>query len=165
MKTMQREAFDSRSGESSQAAAAGDNNAGIAILDFPDLKGALRNMGEWSFTTFMWILWGYLFLPLLNILLWLIGVGHFYATIIVEAHYHDVMAMARQTGWLVIVVFLLLRGWGLYNYYRFGKSERRISVSPASTRQLAEFFGVAEDTVLQLRDQKEVIWEGCYERS
>jgi biofilm PGA synthesis protein PgaD len=164
MQTMQSEKFDSRSGKRSQAAWAGAN-AGIEIIDYPGLKGALLNMGEWSFTACMWILWGYLFLPLLNILLWLIGIRHFYATIIVEAHYHDVMAMARKTGWLVIVVFLLLRGWGIYNYYRFGKHERRISVSPASTRQLAEFFCVTEDAVIRLRDQKEVVWEGCYERS
>lgn len=137
----------------------------IVIIDRPDLKTVLRNMGEWSFTTFMWVLWVYLFLPVINILLWVFGGHRFYITVVQEAHYQDAIDMFQNTGWFVLIVFLILRGWGLYNYHRFGKRERRKQASSVSMDQMADFFQVTEATVARMRDQQEVVWEGRYEQS
>ncbi len=140
-------------------------SSGIVIIDRPDLKTVLRNMGEWSFTTFMWVLWVYLFLPIINILLWVFGGHRFYITVVQEAHYQDAIDMFQNTGWFVLIVFLILRGWGLYNYHRFGKRERRKQASPVSMDQMADFFQVTEATVARMRDQQEVVWDGRYEQS
>lgn len=139
-------------------------DSGIGIIDHPQLKSVLRNMGEWSFTTFMWVLWGYLFLPLVNILLWIFGGHLFYFTVFEEAHYRDAVDMFQKTGWFVLAVFLALRGWGVYNYHRFGKRDRRRSMPPASIGQLADFFNLPEATVARMQNQKEVEWDGYYDR-
>ena len=137
----------------------------ITVIDHPELKSVLRNMSEWSFTTVMWVLWVYLFLPLINLLLWIFGGHRIYITVVEEAHYRDAIQMFQNTGWCVLIIFLILRGWGYYNYHRFGKRERRKATPPVSTGQMADFFHVTEATVIRLRDQKEVVWEGRYESS
>lgn len=137
----------------------------IRIIDNPELKTVLRNMGEWSFTTFMWALWIYLFLPLINIILWIFGGHRFYLTVVEEARYRDVIAMFQNMGGFVLIVFLVLRGWGYYNYHRFGKRERRKASNPASAKQMGQFFHLTEDEVVALQHQKEVVWEKPYESS
>ena len=137
----------------------------IRIIDNPDLKTVLRNMGEWSFTTFMWILWVYLFFPLINILLWIFGGHRFYLTVVEEAHYRDVIAMFQNMGGFVLIVFLILRAWGYYNYHRFGKRERRKASLPTSAKQMGELFYLTEAEVVALQHQKEVVWERLYEKS
>lgn len=141
------------------------DNDEIEIIDLPQLKGMLRNVGEWSFTTVMWILWAYLFLPLINLIMWAVGGRHLYVTIIEEAHYHDIIGMIQKTGWFVLAIFLIMRGWGYYNYHRFGKRERRRSVPPASTQAMAVFFNLPQAAVERLQGQKEVIWMRRYEQS
>ena len=46
--------------------------ARITIEDNPKLRGRLRTAFEWSFTSFMWALWLYLFLPLVSLVLWVV---------------------------------------------------------------------------------------------
>jgi poly-beta-1,6-N-acetyl-D-glucosamine biosynthesis protein PgaD len=138
-------------------------DASIEIIDRPQLRSTLRNIGEWSFTTIMWVLWGYFFLPMINLLMWLIGGGQIYAIIIHQAHYRDLIRMIQTTGWFALAIFVVLRGWGYYNYRRYGKRERRRSVPPASVESLAAFFNLSEATTRRLQHQKEIIWEGRYE--
>jgi len=137
----------------------------IEIIDRPQLRSTLRNVGEWSFTTIMWVLWGYFFLPMINLLLWLLGGGHILAVIIYQAHYRDLIRMIQTTGWFALAIFVVLRGWGYYNYHRYGKRERRLSVPPASTEALAAFFNLSEAATIRIQHQKEIIWEDRYERS
>lgn len=140
-------------------------NSPIEIIDRPQLRSTLRNVGEWSFTTIMWVLWGYFFLPMINILLWLLGGGHIYAVIIHQAHYRDLLRMIQTTGWFAIAIFVVLRGWGYYNYRRYGKKERRRAVPPASVESLAAFFNLSEATTRRLQHQKEILWEDRYENA
>ena len=141
------------------------SDSGIQLLDHPDLKTVLLNMGEWSFTTFMWAVWIYLFLPLINILLWIFGGHLFYVSVVDEAHYRDAVTMFQNMGIFVLIVFLILRGWGYYNYHRFGKLSRRKAPLPASAEQMAGFFKLTTAEVLALQHQKEVVWEKTYENS
>jgi len=50
----------------------------IKIIDKPKLKTFLRTITELTFTSVMWGFWIYLFLPLVNVVLWLFGIRYFY---------------------------------------------------------------------------------------
>jgi biofilm PGA synthesis protein PgaD len=118
----------------------------------------MRNIGEWSFTTLMWGLWIYLFLPLLNVVLWLLGFHLFYVKVIERGGYIQLLTLLGKMGWAVLLVFGTLRLWGYYNYIRFGKKNRRKSVSPTTADQLSGFFHLPRDQVLEMQSKKEVVW-------
>ena len=95
------------------------------IEDHPELRGFLRNSVEWSFTLAMWLLWIYFFLPLISLVLWGFGLVNVYQNLFrwdVLPQLHEVLKMV---GVLVVVIFIVLRGWGYYNYYVFGRRNRR----------------------------------------
>lgn len=135
----------------------------IEIIDHRQLKSFKRNIGEWSFTTLMWAVWIYLFIPLVNIFLWVIGGSHIYTTLIEQATYRQALEMMRNTGIYVIVVFIVLRGWGFYNLHRFGKKDRRKARPPVTIEEMSEFFEMDIDELRRFQDQKEIIWDRRYE--
>lgn len=131
----------------------------IKIIDKPKLKSLLRNVTELSFTGIMWGLWLYLFLPLLNLVLWLLGIRYFYIEVIEKAGYKELINLLGRLGWIILVVFLILRLWGYYNYRRFGKRDKRKSLpSNNADKEMAEYFQIPLDLVLDLQLSKEVVW-------
>lgn len=130
----------------------------IEIRDNPKLKSFLRNVGEWSFTTLMWALWLYLFLPLLNVILWFLGIRFFYVEVFEKAGYVQLLNLLNKIGWGILAVFAILRFWGYYNYLRFGRKDRRKSTSSTTVGQLSESFNLPPEKILELQSQKEVVW-------
>lgn len=111
-----------------------------------------------SFTTLMWALWLYLFLPLLNVILWLLGIRFFYVEVFEKAGYMQLLNLLSNMGWSILVVFAVLRFWGYYNYLRFGKKDRRKFVSSTTAEQLSGFFNLPPEQIVELQSKKEVIW-------
>ena len=130
----------------------------IEIINNAKLKSFLRNVSEWSFTTLVWALWLYLFLPLLNIILWLLGIHVFYVEVIEEAGYLQLLNLFYKMGWSILIVFAVLRFWGYYNYRRFGKKDRRKFVSSTTAKQLSGLFNLPPEQIVELQSKKEVIW-------
>ena len=106
----------------------------------------------------MWGLWIYLFLPLLNVILWLLGFHLFYVKVIERGGYIHLLNLLGKVGWAVLLIFGILRLWGYYNYVRFGRKNRRKIVSPTTADQLSGFFHLPPDQVLELQSKKEVVW-------
>ena len=129
----------------------------ITIIDNPSLKGFFRNMGEWSFTILMWGVWVYLFLPVLNILLWLFGIRHFYIEVIEKGGYLELLGLVQHIGWTILIVFAVLRLWGYYNYKKFGQLNRRKFPQTTTNVQLSKYFKVPVETIKNLQNKKEIL--------
>ena len=130
----------------------------IKIIDNPSLKGFFRNIGEWTVTVFMWGIWVYFFLPILNIVLWLLGVRYFYSEVIAPGAYSELLILLSRVGWIILVVFIILRFWGYYNYLRFGKLNRRKFPAPTTAADLSRFCRIPAERILSFQSQKEVFW-------
>ncbi len=128
----------------------------ICIIDKPDLKSKGRKLSEMSITTFIWLLWLWLFLPVVNTLLWMVGAQTFYHTLIVDTGYIDFFTLARRMGLTVIMVFIIMRAWGYYNYWRFGRRNKRKNLPDATPAKISEIFRLSPDEVVTLQASKEV---------
>ncbi|MCP3676033.1 MAG: poly-beta-1,6-N-acetyl-D-glucosamine biosynthesis protein PgaD [Deltaproteobacteria bacterium] len=128
----------------------------IYIIDKPDLKSKGRKLSEMSITTFIWLLWLWLFLPVINTLLWMVGAQTFYHTLIVDTGYIDFFTLARRMGLTVIVVFIIMRVWGYYNYWRFGRRNKRKNLPDATPAKISEIFRLSPDEIVTLQASKEV---------
>ncbi|PIP12730.1 MAG: poly-beta-1,6-N-acetyl-D-glucosamine biosynthesis protein PgaD [bacterium (Candidatus Stahlbacteria) CG23_combo_of_CG06-09_8_20_14_all_40_9] len=130
----------------------------IEIIDKPKLKSFIRNLTEMSFTVIIWGFWLYLFLPLLTFVLWLLGIRYFYTEVIEAAGYRELINLWGKVGWSILGIFLILRLWGYYNYWRFGKRERRKRFSSNTYHKLAEYFQIPLEQLPTLQSSKEVVW-------
>jgi biofilm PGA synthesis protein PgaD len=130
----------------------------IEIIDKPKLKSFVRKITELSFTSLMWGLWFYLFLPLLNFVLWIVGIRYFYIEVFDLAGYKGLIDLLMKAGWVILSVFLVLRSWGFYNYWRFGKKERRKSLPSETFEKTVEYFQVSPEQIQQIQSSKEVAW-------
>ncbi len=130
----------------------------IEIIDKPKLKSFLRKITELSFTSLMWGLWFYLFLPILTLILWALGFRNFYIEVFEFAGYKGLITILLKAGWVILSVFLVLRFWGLYNYWRFGKRERRKNLPSETLIKTVEYFRVSPEQIQDLQSSKEVEW-------
>jgi poly-beta-1,6-N-acetyl-D-glucosamine biosynthesis protein PgaD len=129
----------------------------IKIVDRPKLKSFLRNTTEWSITILVWGFWLYLLLPILNSVLWVLGIRYFYVEMLEKAGYRQLLELFGKMGWTILIVFLVLRLWGYYNYVKFGKKDRRKSAPSTTAEQLSEFFHVPPEQIPELQSRKEIV--------
>ncbi len=130
----------------------------IEIRDNPSLKSFLRTITELSITGIVWGLWLYLLSPILSLVLWILGFRYFYVEVIEKVGYKEFFALISKMGWIILVVFVVLRSWGYYNYWRFGKRNKRRSVATSGIDQFAEYFNLHPDKVKELMSKKEIVW-------
>lgn len=132
--------------------------APIRIEDSSKHRGFFRTTLEWSFTSLMWALWGYLFLPLVSLILWIAGLGYIYGAVFEESALTRLLELVSRMGWAVLIIFIVLRGWGYYNYYVFGRKNRRKHRDPVNLEKLGSHFGLTEQDVVALQATKQVYW-------
>ena len=135
----------------------------IRIEDNSELRSLARRIVEWGFTTFMWALWLYLFLPLVTVVLWVAGAHYVYLAFFERSALDQLVEMITKIGWAVMVIFLVMRGWGYYNYYVFGRKNRRKMHNVAGTADLGKHIGLTGQEVWGLQNQKEIVWEPLYD--
>ena len=133
------------------------------IEDREDLRTFLRNTTEWGFTVVMWALWIYLFLPLISLLLWVAGAPYIYKTVFTEEVLYRLINLLINMGWAMLVIFLVLRGWGLYNYFIFGRHNRRKQHPEVTQEQMGRHFGLNAEEVKALQEKREITWSGLYD--
>jgi poly-beta-1,6-N-acetyl-D-glucosamine biosynthesis protein PgaD len=74
-----------------------------------------------------------------------------------KAGYRQLLELFGKMGWTILVVFLVLRLWGYYNYVKFGKKDRRKSAPSTTAEQLSEFFHVPPEQIPELQSRKEIV--------
>ena len=130
----------------------------IEVRDNPGLRSFLRNVTETTFTGFVWAIWIYLLLPVINITIWIFGFGFMNLSVIEQVSYEELLDLLIKMGWAVLIVFLVFHLWGYYNYIRFGKKSRRKSSATVTIEQLAAHYRIPADEIRKLQEQKEIVW-------
>lgn len=130
----------------------------IQIEDDTKLISPVRSAVEKFFTALMWIIWGYLFLPMATLIVWFVIGRYMHRHLIESAGLSQLADMILRMGWLVLIIFIVLRGWGYYNYYVFGRKNRRKTVHKVTAGEIGDHFGLNEETVHNLQEQKEIYW-------
>lgn len=124
------------------------------IIDRPDKQTFYQKVGHGSLTLLFWILWGYLWLPVITLILWYFGVDFFYDRLIQE----DTTWLHTMDWYLAVIVtimgvFLL---WASINWLRFRGSDRRKPRQHVSLSEMAHKYKVPEKNLESWRHQKRV---------
>lgn len=115
------------------------------IISLPQQQNPLQRRLYTALTALAWVAWIHLWLPLVTLIAWGIGLGQVYRFIVVDdaAHGLDDLVFLVRAGTACAAVFLL---WTSYNRWRFRGVERRGPVADATPQAIADYFG-ANDVV------------------
>ena len=106
-------------------------------------------------TTAMWVLYGYLWLPLISLLAWYLGVRFAYDLVIRAGGLESLLTILFWFGIVLMGTAIIIVGWSAVQRGRFARHERRIwspSLDPEAERR---YWDLPEDVFQCLRrDQR-----------
>jgi biofilm PGA synthesis protein PgaD len=123
-------------------------------IDVPELLTARERTRDTLFTALMWLVYVYLWVPLLSFAAWALGFELAYDVMIrsggAKTLRPALLAYLSILGLIVAVVVL----WSLINRARFHNAARRKSVPAIGDEQMAAWFGIAMTALAELRASK-----------
>lgn len=127
------------------------------IIERPELQSHVHRYG-WSSVTFIfWVLYIYLWLPLITLIVWWIGVKLFHTQMIEFNGYTGLIGKLGLYGTIIIILSATLIGWANVERFRFKDSVRRSDSTPVPVGDIAKLFKLQENQLIQLRQKQSLI--------
>jgi biofilm PGA synthesis protein PgaD len=128
------------------------------IFDRPELQARRHRWVYSTLTLVAWVVWMYLWLPLITILAWYFGVRTFLREVIIPEP-GTLFTLVMIYLFVVIVMGALLITWSRYNLSRFGGKDRRRSPESVPDREVEEWFDLAHGTLAKFRSSARLVVE------
>lgn len=128
-------------------------------IDAPELLTGPERTRDTIFTAIMWVVYLYLWVPLVSLFAWWLGVEFAYDVMIRMGGARDLDSILAVYGIIVIVIFCTVAFWSLGNRFRYGRMKRRHAHDDLSIDTMAEFFDVEPEKVEWLRETQSVAIE------
>lgn len=121
-----------------------------SIIYRPDLQPPGKRLLFSGITLLAWLVWSYLFLPLLSAAAWWFGVSTFREQMLDTGRGGYLLTL---TGYVIVIVVtsLVIIGWSRYNQFRFGGPDRRQPVLPVTDAMIQERFNLDADELQKAR--------------
>lgn len=117
-----------------------DNDYNPLIINRPEALDPARRNIEWGITTIGWAIWIFLVRPVLLIFLWILGIRIFTHQMIDLQGFMGLLEKWQLYIGIILAIYIIVRGWNVYNFNRFSKMNRRRTVRDVTVNELAEFF-------------------------
>ncbi|MDZ7789680.1 MAG: poly-beta-1,6-N-acetyl-D-glucosamine biosynthesis protein PgaD [Xanthomonadales bacterium] len=118
------------------------------IIYRPDLQPRGQRVLFSGITLLAWIIWLYLFLPLISLAAWWFGIESFREQVLEPGRSGHLVTLSVYAV-VVAVSALIIIGWSRYNLVRFRRADRRRPLPPVTTEMTRERFALEAD---MLRD-------------
>ena len=127
------------------------------IINRPELQSTSQRVIYPIITFVFWMLWIYIWLPLLSLIAWGFGVQLFYDEMILENGFDALIELAGIYAMMIFLLAAALLGWAQYNWVRFKNVERRRAIDLVSTEDMAEYFQVDKEKLIIWRDANRMV--------
>ncbi|MBU0620230.1 MAG: poly-beta-1,6-N-acetyl-D-glucosamine biosynthesis protein PgaD [Gammaproteobacteria bacterium] len=129
------------------------------IIDHPEWQKPKDKYVFGFITLGFWMLWIYLWLPLLSLLAWILGFKIFHLQMIEMKGYEGLLSLLG--GYLLVI--LLMSGslyvWASYNIYRFSGMSRRVPRPLVSLEAQAKILKASPDELAKWQQSQMIIVE------
>lgn len=119
------------------------------IYTDPSLSPLPQRVGWAMFTAFFWMMWVYLWLPLITIGLWALGINSVFTQLEPNAR-REFAELGRLVPWYALVVLIMggaLLLWARLEFMRFHNVSRRSQPHAVPVNELADYTGHSADEV------------------
>lgn len=120
------------------------------IIHHPERQGRRRRTVFTALTATAWALYFYLWLPLITLLAWVLGVRTTYGELYLKQHAVDPFLLLALP-FIALVCAVVLLAWAEYNRARFSGGERRKAMGPVGEDTVALALGADPATAAALR--------------
>jgi biofilm PGA synthesis protein PgaD len=117
------------------------------LIERSDLQSPRQRTLYGALTLGFWAFWFYLWLPLLALLAWALGVQQAYKYMIVLGGYQDVLRLLAIYALVILLMGGALVCWAAYNIIRFRGIERRTDALPVTPTEIGRDFGQNPNSV------------------
>lgn len=127
------------------------------IIHNPNLQTLRQRYAYAALTLAFWILWFYLWTPLITLVAWLLGADRFYDTMIGRGGIDMLMSMLGLFGLVILSMGTVFGGWALYNRWRVRGRDKRRGSPAVSDAELGEYFTLTPEQLALLRDSRRAV--------
>jgi biofilm PGA synthesis protein PgaD len=127
------------------------------IIESPNLQDLRQRYAFAALTLVFWVVWFYLWIPLVSLVAWLMGIEVFYDQMILL---DGLRGLRDLLGWYGLVIALLglsLGGWAWYNFKRFGGREKRRDSPLLEPEAIAGHFGLTEGQLAAAKSAQRLV--------
>lgn len=128
------------------------------IIDRPELQARRHRWTYSTLTLVAWAVWMYLWLPVVTIVAWYLGVRTFIREIMLPDR-AVVLTLVLSYLAVIIVMGVILVVWSRYNLRRFRDLDRRRASPPVTDQVILEWFRCSPENMERLRVEKSVTVE------
>ncbi|MEZ5551068.1 MAG: poly-beta-1,6-N-acetyl-D-glucosamine biosynthesis protein PgaD [Pseudomonadales bacterium] len=106
-------------------------------------------------TLALWALYAYLWLPLISLFAWLLGLQFAYTLVERAGGPASLVNLLYWFGLFVLLISLCIVGWSRFQLRRFGERERRLAVPTVTFEQEAAYWDIDRTTLTRLRERQQ----------
>jgi biofilm PGA synthesis protein PgaD len=110
------------------------------IIDRADLQTLQHRTISGVVTFAFWLIWAYLWVPLLALIAWAVGLEQAYKYMFVLGGYEEVLGLLGVYTLIILIMGGSLVAWAGYNILRFGRHPKRAASAPPTLQEVARHF-------------------------
>lgn len=127
------------------------------IIEKPELQTNVQRYG-WTTVTFaFWAIYIYLWLPLITLVAWWVGVKLFHLHMIQLHGYEGLVDKLGLYSVIIFIVSITLIGWAEIDRMRFKNQLRRTDHTPITVGEVAKKYNLQEHELNLLRQKKSMV--------
>ncbi len=100
----------------------------------------------------MWIIYSYLWAPLISLIAWLLGFEFAYDVMVRSGGAQTLKSILVWYGAILAAIVVVVTGWSLVNRLRFSNRDRRNAGEVVCDADLASSFGIEIESLQDLRE-------------
>lgn len=129
------------------------------IIENPGLQTLRQRYAYAALTLIFWVVWFYLWMPIITLFAWLFGADRFYETMIAHSGIDMLAGLLGLYGLVILSMGAILGGWAWYNRLLVRGRDKRRNSAPADPAELDVFFGVSPEQSDIARRARQVVIE------
>jgi len=120
-------------------------------IDAPELLTRRQQLRDTVVTGFMWVLYAYLWLPLISLVAWILGFEFAYDVMVRSGGAAQLRVVASWYLAAIALILAIFGAWSLSNRLRFSHQNRRGSFERISDQSYIAYFGISAEVLALLR--------------
>ena len=124
------------------------------LIERSDLQSPRQRTLYGVLTLAFWAFWFYLWLPVLALLAWMLGVQQAFKYMVVLEGYREVIRLLGIYSLIILLLGGSLVLWASYNIIRFRGVERRVAALPVTPTEIGRDFGQDPESVARWQSEQ-----------
>lgn len=129
------------------------------IIENPGLQTLRQRYAYAALTLIFWVVWFYLWMPIITLFAWLFGADRFYETMIAHSGMDLLFDLLGLYGLIILSMGAILGGWAWYNRLRVRGRDKRRGSATVGSDEMESFFMVEPEQLDAARRGKRVVIE------